>query len=223
MIESKIVPCMDANDLFVKLGFCPLFVRVTNLADGTEEFWSMTMGNDAGISRVAAGDRTANTDKGIKLVKFEEARAIDEDSDPTAVEPGNWYEADGIQITSDAVLLGDDNLLLIEAKRMDLHSLIVRAVHDGGDATNTYIQDGSVDFREAGVSSGWIVYNQTNGNYAYVGAVQRPSGNNKYCRCTLVDSNGDALTAADIDDDDVLFLFSKDNAGYPLSDIGAMT
>ena len=97
--------------------------------------------------------------------------------------------------------------------------------YDAGDTVNTYWQDSSLDFRDMGVSGEekFILYNQTNGNYCFIGEVQKPSGQSKFCRVTLVDSNGDALTAADIDDDDVGVILKYDECGYPLSDIGAMT
>ena len=215
------IPGMDTNDIFIKLGFCADYVRVTNWADGVELQWARHQGNDNCIARVAAGDRTVTSGSGIKLVKFGEMSPHSITSDPSEVEAGQWNDADGIQITSDAALLGNDQILLIEAWGMDWP--MIRAVHDGGDTTHTYIQDSSIDFRDAGVSTGWIVYNQTNGNYSFAGEVQKPSGYTKYCRVTLVEADGTATAAADIDDDDVLFLYPKDCLGYPLSDLGAMT
>lgn len=216
-----ILPGMDTNDLFAKLGYVPAMVRITNLNDGTGLLWAIAMGNDACLTRAAAGDHALATDKGIKLVKFTARRGMDESSDPEAVEVGRWQEANGIQITADATFLADDKLMAIEVFPME--QVIVRAVHDGDSNSNSYLQDSSIDFEQAGVSAGWIVYNQSNGNYAYVGSITKPSGYKNACRVNTVDSNGDATTAADFDAADVVFLYSPDYAAYPMSDIGAMT
>jgi len=218
---STVLPCMDANDLFVKTGFCPDIVRVVNLDTGLELLWNRALGCDNTHQYDATGDPTLATGQGVSLVKFTEMNAMDESSDPSTVESGQWNDANGIKIAADTLMLSDDDLLQIECWTMDVP--MVRAIHDAGDAVNTYIQDSSLDFRDAGVSTGWIIYNKTNGDYAFVGEVQKPSGQSKHCRATLVDSNGDATTAADIDDDDVIYLFPKGYAGYPLSDIGAMS
>jgi len=213
---------MDTNDIFVRLGFCPEVVRITQLDQGEVVTWCRMLGNDAGI-HVDSGTDTVNSDKGIKLVQFDEGKIADDaTSDPSAVTQDEWYKANGIQITSDVAMLEDDHLYLLEAWGMDMP--VIQITHDGGDATNTYVEDSSVDLRHAGVSSGWVVYNQTNGNYAYVGEVKRPAGESKYCRATLVTSRGgNATTAADIDDDDVIYLFPEGYLTYPKSDIGAMS
>lgn len=215
------VPTMDANDCFVRIGWCPEVVRVTKISDGQDNMWCRLMGNDASLSRVAAGDRTANTDRGIKLVQFDKETA-NQSSDPTTINPEEWYKANGVQLTADIAFLADDNIVLVEAWR-SLGPRVIKAVHDGGDATNTYIQDASIDFSLAGVSEGFVVYNLTNGNYAFVGDVQKPQGQKKYCRLTLVDAAGNATTAADIDDDDVLYVYPPKHFPYPYTDIGIMT
>ena len=215
------IPGMDANDLFIKIGWCPDYVRVVNVATGLEFQWFRHMANDNSITRVAAGDRTVTSGNGVKLVKFSEMTNNAITADPTVVEAGQWNEADGIQITDDSLLLGDDNMLFVEAYGIDIP--VVRAVHDGATNNNLHLQDASVDFRDAGVSTGWIIYNQSNGNYCYVGEVQRPPGQAKYCRLTSVLANGSPTTAADFDTNDVCFIYPPNALGYPLADIGAMT
>lgn len=218
---SRIVPLMDTVDFYVKLGFCPDIVKITDLYAGLDMIWARSMPADYSISRVAAGDRTLNTGSGIKLVKFSEMDSNDITAAPTVVESGQWNDADGIMITADAVPLADDVMFLIEAWTLDVP--IVRAVHDGTTSSNTYLEDASVDFRDAGVSTGWVIYNQTNGNYCFVGEVQRPAGKTKFCRATSVLANGSPTTAADFDTSDVCFLMPKSAMAYPLSAIGAMT
>lgn len=213
---------MDTNDCFIKIGWCPEVVRITKLSDGQDNLWTRLMGNDASLSRVAAGDRTANTDKGIKLVLFTDD-PLDASEDPSAVDPSEWWKANGIQITSDVAFLADDNIVLVEAWRMQ--STWMKITHDGGDNCNTYCQDGSFDFRDAGVNPGDIVYNLTNGNYAFVKSLVKPSGLSKYCRIMLAeDVRGETATAsADVDDADVLYVIPRSRAWYPMSDIGLMT
>lgn len=218
---SAVFPLMDTVDFYVKLGFCADVVRLTDLGSGLDSIWSRSMANDASISRVAAGDRTVNTDKGFKLVKFPVGVGADATATPTVVEAGQWNDADGIMITADCVPLADNVMFLLEAWTLDVP--LVRAVHDGTTSSNTYLQDASMDFRDAGVSTGWIIYNQTNGDYCYVGEVQKPLGQAKYCRVTSVFADGSPTTAADFDTSDVCFLMPKSAFPYPLSAIGLMT
>ena len=216
------VIAQGSNDIFIRLGFCPDVVKFTEWATGLGFEWFRGQGNDVGITRTAAGDRTVQTAQGVKLVYFEDI-PHKLTADPTEVEAGDWAHANGIQLTSDVTGLTDHALLMVEAWRIDIN--FVRSVHDGGDAVHTYWQDSSLDFSENGVSGGqkYILYNLTNNNYAHIGAVQRPSGQEKHCRVTLVDSGGTALTAADIDDDDVCIVLPKDSCQYPLSDYGTMS
>jgi len=225
MIErySNIIPIMDTNDSFVKIGFCPDVVRVTKLSDGQDIVWARVMGADTALERVAAGDRTLTSDKGIKLVQFTEMIGMDESSDPSAVDPVEYYKANGIQITADETFMEDDKLCLVEAWRLN-HLWIGPCVHDGTTSSNTYGEDRSFDFLELGVSPNWIVYNQTNGDYAYVKEVIRPMGQTKHCRVyTATDTSGTATTAADFDTADVFYIFPRAAAPYPMSDIGLMT
>jgi len=219
-----------ANDIFLKIAWCPDIIKFTEWATGLGGIWYRLQGKDTAISRVAAGDRTVQTDKGFYLghipMKMNE---MDADGDFTAFGDVNWkedgMEANAVKIASDVVGLTDHALLMFEFYRMTYP--IIRAVHDGGDACNTYIQDASIDFLELGVVSStppqWLVYNLTNQDYAYVGVVQKPSGQQKHCRATLVNAAGTAMAAADIDDDDVLLLLPKYAAQYPLSDYGLMS
>lgn len=232
-MQTVIKPIIGSgkNDTFVYLGFCPDVVEVINYTGKIIGLWSRLLGNDAHLclTPTESDDNgsvpTAEDDEGIKLVQMK-GPGIDQSSDPSAVTDPNL--ADGIQLTGDwgdgvgnGISAGD--LIWIKAYRAT--QPFVLATHDGGDASG-YLQDKSVDFLEAGVSGGqmWIAINITNGDYAYVGEVQKPFGESKYNYCTLVDSNGDAIgaTAADVDDDDEFILMPKNEAQYPLSDIGLM-
>jgi len=214
---------MDTNDSFVRTGFCPEKVRITYLADGQDNLWVRMLGNDASLSRVAAGDRTANTDKGIKLVQFTD-EPLNISADPSAVDPGEFYKANGFQITSDVAFLADDTIIFWEAWGMD--DVWVKCTHDDTTSSNTFAGDASYCFKEIGVTPGnWIVYNQTNGNYAYVKSIAKKTANaTKYSRIyTATDREGTATTAADFDTSDVFFVFPVSSAWWPLSDIGLMT
>jgi len=213
---------MDTNDLFVLIGWCPEKVRLTT-ADGQQVLWYRLLGNDASFERVAAGDITASTGAGIKLVKFTDT-ALNTSSDPSTVDPANYIDANGIQITSDVAFLANDAIVFVEAWRMCKPFL--RAVHDGTTSSNTYFEDASFDFHELGVCGNgkWLIYNQTNANYAYIKEVTKPLGKTKYCRLyTATDAAGTATTAADFDTSDVCIIFPVDAAWYPLSDVGLMT
>lgn len=218
----KQVPCMDTNDLFLFIGFCPDYVEVENLETGNRFKWARHLDNDNALEIASTGTAALTSGAGIKLVKFT-GEPWSLTADPSAVNSDEWYDANGIQITSDAALLADDDMLVVKAYRMD--EPIIRSVHDGGSNKNTYWQDSSMDFKKAGVSGGqtWIIYNKSNGNYAFIGAVQKPTGQSKYCRLTVVNSAGDALTAFDSDDNDIAIIMKKSACAYPMSDIVAAT
>lgn len=213
---------------YFKFGFCPLKVKITGLVeeDIAEWFLPMLASPDAIETVDSTGERTLDGTDGIYLVQFDDGLG-DHTGDggaPTVLEPAEWYKANGIKITASCLPIADGNPYIVEAVRLQVP--IIRTVHDGGDTTHTYWEDSSVDFREAGVSGGqsWILINETNDDYAYVKAVQKPSGENNYCRLTLAENAaGDATAAADVDDDDVAFVIPAGWIQYPLSDLGAMT
>jgi len=221
---STYVVTMDSNDIFVPIGWCPDVVRVTNIYDGQDNLWTRLMGTDGGLERAAAGDRNLRTDKGIKLVKFTDS-VLNTTSDPSEVDPSNWVEANGIQITSDAAMMNDNYVVLVEAWRMN--NVFIKATHDGTTSSNTYFEDASFDFLELGVSGNgqWLIYNiTTNCDYAYVKSVTKPMGKSKHCRIyTATDAAGTATTAADFDTGDICYIFPVSAAWYPMSDIGLMT
>lgn len=220
-----------SNDIFFKLGFCPEIIRINEWATGLEMIWYRLQGLDTAITADATGDRTVQTAQGIVLGSIpEKVDEMDADADFTAFSDANWLEndltANAVKLTSDLTGLTDHALCMMEAYEMDVP--VVRAVHDGGDTSNTYFQDASIDFEKLGVVSSptnpqWLLYNLTNNNYAYIGEVQRVTGKANKCRLTLVTAAGAALAAADIDDDDVALILPKMHQQYPLSDYGIMT
>jgi len=215
------VPMMDTNDLFIYLGFVPGKVVVTSQYDGQETLWFQGMANDASLGRVAAGDRSLLTNAGIKLVQFtDKPSALS--SDPSEVKAYEFWKANGIQVTSDAGLLADDklvNILVFEATDL----IVGPCTHDGDTNNASKCTDKDVDFEACGVSRGHIVYNQSNGNIAFVGSLEKYSGTSIYNTINLVESDLETATAAaDIDTDDVFFVYPP-NIVYPRSDLGYMT
>jgi hypothetical protein len=207
-----------ANAVDVLLGFSPTHVYLQEQGTGLEIEWFKEKGNDTSTTTVAAGDKTLNTDKGIKM-------AIMTDNQSAAVVTEDWTKANAIEITSDCTGMTDGKILVGYAEGLSSGDPIIRGVHDGTTSSNTYFEDSSQDFRDQGVVGGqqWIIYNQSNDNYAYVKSVTKPAGKTRYCRIYTSDEAGNATTAADFDTSDVIYLIPKDQVQYPLSDIGAMT
>ena len=222
-----------SNDIFVKLGFCPDVIRITEWASGLEIMWYRLQGPDTAITATAAGDKSVQTSQGVYLGSINKMTAAEmtADSDFTAFSDVNPVEdgmtANAVKLTSDLTGLTDHALLQFEAWRMQ--EPVFRSIHDGGDTVHTYWQDSSIDFKELGVSGpaaacNWLLYNLTNLNYAYIKDVQKPSGQSKYCRLLLAEAaDGTATAAADIDDGDVALILPIRIAQYPLSDYGLMT
>jgi len=215
-----------SNDIFVRIGFCPDVVRLTEWATGIEMSWYRLQGADTSATTDANGSITVQTTQGMKLVAFtEESTAMTGDltafTDVNPVEDGE--SANGVQLTSDLTGLTDNALLTFEAWRMEVP--VLRGVHDGTTSSNTYFEDSSVDFKKNGVCGGqqWIIHNTTNNNYCYVGEVQKPSGKTKACRLTSVLADGTATTAADFDTSDVVLVMPIRYSQYPLTDCTIMT
>ena len=228
---TKPIVAQGSNDIFIKLGFCPDIVRITEWATGLEMLWYRLQGPDTSITRVAAGDRTVQTAQGLYLGHIaEESYDVDADADFVAFSDVNWVEGDktanAIKLTSDLTGLTDHALCMLEAYEMDVP--VIRSIHDGGDTKHTYWQDASIDFEKLGVITSptkptWVLYNTTNNNYAYIGEVRSVSGKANKCRLTLVNAAGTAMAAADIDDDDVALILPRGEVQYPLSDYGLMS
>ena len=215
------VPMMDTNDLFIYLGFTPGRIIITNLYNGAEEQWAQPMASDSCLQRVVAGDRTLQTDKGVKLVQFDgPPEALS--ADPTVVSPYEFWKANGFMVTSDLASLSDDafvSFLVFEATDL----VVGPCVHDGDTNNASKCIDKDVDFAACGVSKGHIVYNLTNGNIALVASLEKYPGTNIFNSINLVESDGETATsAADIDTNDVFYVFPP-NIAYPKSDLGWMT
>lgn len=230
---SNIVPMTNTADLFVRTGFAPDVVRLTNLYDGKKFLWNRCehghyqgAAASGGLATVVTGGvALTTTAAGIALCKFtENADDLTHDgSDPATVDGTNFTDGNGIKCCQTMDLLADDQLLLVEAWRMNF--IWLKLYHDGG-TTQLFAQDSSYDFRELGVSGNgrWLLYNQSNGNYAYVKKITQPAGKTRHCRLTLaLNTDGDATTAAAMADNDVCYVFPIDAAPYPMSDVGKMT
>lgn len=222
-----------ANDIFLKIGFCPDVIKITEWATGLGIIWYRLQGIDTAITRVAAGDRTVQSGQGIVLGSIEKdhGEEMTADTDFTAFSDSNWAEdgmtANAVKLTSDLTGLTDHALLMFEAFRMQVP--VIRAVHDGDTNNNTYFEDSSIDFKELGVSdqwnrAQWLIYNLSNNNYAYISEVIKPVGKAKHCRLRLAEAtDGTATASADIDTGDVALILPRKYAQYPLSDYGLMT
>jgi hypothetical protein len=220
-----------SNDVFLRIGFCPDFIKIVEHATGLEILWFRLKGNDQSVTCVAAGDRTVSASTGITIGHMAKIPYdMTADTDFTAFTDANWLEdgkeANAVKISSDTTGLTDHAVMFYEAHRMGFPA--IRAVHDGGDNKNTYFQDASIDFEKLGVVSSptdptWLLYNVSNNNYAHIGAVQKVTDKANKCRLTLVTAAGAAVAAADIDDGDIALILPIWAAQYPLGDYGHMT
>jgi len=214
---------MNTKDLFINIGWCPDRVLITNTYDGTGFEWFRIQRNVYGLTRAAAGEKALVTADGINLVKFTDT-AIATSSDPASVDASNYIDANGIMLDQDLAGFADDIIYMVEAWRMNAPWIM--CIHDGTTNSHLYFEDASFDFFDLGVSGNgqWLIYNQTNGNYAYIKSVTKPMGKSKNCRIyTATDAAGTATSAADFVTSDVCFVFPVSAAQYPMSDIGLMT
>ncbi len=215
-----------AADMYFRLGYCPDYVRLVGLIEEDVIEWYPLMGSSNGIATVDAdGIRTLGTE-GITLVKFDDpvGSLPGTGGTPTAVEPAEFYKANGIKIDASCLPIADGNPFAVHVHRMSAPAIY--AVHDGGDNEHLHMQDSSLDFAEMGVEGGqsWIMINETNDNYGYVKSVEKPVGQTKFCRLVLAENAaGDATAAADLVDADVCFILPKHRVQSPLSGVGLMT
>lgn len=212
--------------IYFRLGWCPAKVVVEGSAGLDQMVWTIDMLAATGLEYYATdGVRTAETDTGITLVKFINDAADLPTAAPAAVEPGRYWEANGIMIQAGSEINNDGEPFTAHCFRMN--NPIIRAVHDGTTNNGTYFEDSSIDFLEAGVSPNgkFILLNESNDNYAYVGAITKPAGKSNHCRIyTYEDENlVTATAAADFDTSDVIFIIPRLYVQYPLSGIGLMT
>jgi len=232
---SVTIPMMNTLDHYIRIGFAPDVVRLTNLYDGQRIIWNRAehghyqgAAATGGLAIVVTGGVALGTAlAGVVLCKF-----IEPPTDlthggavPAVVDGTNWIDANGIKICQTAALLTDNKLLMVEAWRMTY--ILLKAYHDGTTSSNTYFEDSSYDFRELGVCGNgkWIIHNQTNSNYAFIKSVVKPAGKTKWCRLyTATDQAGTATTAADFDTSDVCYIFPIEACPYPAATLlGLMT
>jgi len=189
-------------DIAVRLGFCPDHVLVVQIGVGIETLWYRTMPADSELSRVAAGDRTYSTDKGIKPIMIEGVLGSEV---VTELESADYFRCNGFQIE-------DDSPVNINATALHWYAwgsgpYPIRAVHDGGNTCNTYLEDSSLDFRDLGVTPGFVIINATNDDRGVVASVEKPTDKSRYCRLNI----GGGVAGADIDDDDVCYVMPPED------------
>lgn len=212
--------------LYFRTGWCPAKVEIQGSVEEDHVVWTIDLAAGYGVQSIDSdGIMTLTAATGITLVKFEGDSDTIPTSAPTVLEPAEYYKANGIGIGASAAANVDGNPFTVHAFRMNIP--IIRAVHDGTTSSNTYFEDSSIDFIEAGVSDNgkFIIINETNDNYAYVGAITKPAGKTKHCRIYTYEDEGLAVatSAADFDTSDLCFIIPRIAVQYPLSGIGLMT
>ena len=217
-----------AASTYFYTGFVPGYVRVDGWGEEDSNFWCPLIPGEDSIEIIdSTGIRELDTSDGVRLVKFsdEPGTVPGSGGTPSDVENGRWWEANGIEITGSCAAIADGNPYSVLVFRMTVP--IIRAVHDGTTSSGTYFEDSSIDFLEAGVSPNgkFIIINETNDNYAYVGSITKPSGKTRHCRIYTYEDEGlaTATAAADFDTSDVCFIIPRQWAQSPLSGIGLMT
>jgi len=211
--------------MYFRLGWCPSRVDIQGSAEEDSVVWTIDLAAGYGVESVDTDTTNAalTAATGITLVHFDDASDTLPTAAPTSVEPGRWWEVNGIGIGASAAANADGNPFTVHAFRM--HVPIIRAVHDGTTSSNTYFEDSSIDFLEAGVSPNgkFIILNESNDNMGYVGTITKPAGKTRYCRIyTYEDENLSVATAAAaFDTADVCYIIPRQYVQYPL--ITAMT
>ena len=212
--------------MYFRLGWCPSKVLIQGSAEEDLSVWTIDLAAGYALESIdSTGITELTTATGITLVKF----TGDSDTIPTAVpdsvEPGRYWEANGIGIGAAAAANADGNPFTVHAFRMNVP--IVKGVHDGTTSSGAYFEDSSIDFLDAGISPNgkFILINETNNSYAYVGSITKPSGKSNYCRIYTYEDESltTATEAADFDTSDVVFIVPRMHVQYPLSGIGLMT
>lgn len=222
MEEQKLLLGMGTgSDMYFRLGWCPAKVIVQGSADGAEDssIWTLDLAAGAGLQQdIGDGIIDYEASHGITLVKFENDSAILPTSAPSAVEPGRFWEANGIKVP--AASTTDAKMFTVHCFRLTVP--FVRAEHDGGNNKTTYIQDSSIDFLEAGISPNgqFIIINSDDDTMAYVGEITKPEDQTRHCRIyTYEDEDLRVATSTDdFDDGDIVFIIPRQYVQYPLID-----
>jgi len=187
-----------AADIDVRTGFQADVIKLINLTDFSTSTWYRALLDENAIAGTASGTLSLAVSTGVNLIKID---------GPVGSEVVTVLEASGVKglfangfrIESDAGVNDDAELIWWEA--IASQRRFIRAVHDGTTSSN-YLEDRSLDFRELGVTAGWVVVNFTNDNRGVVDEIQRPTGQTRYCRLTIAGG----VAAADFDTADVCFI-----------------
>jgi len=210
-----------AADTYIRTGWCPDTVKITDCTTHIELIWHRVIPH-LGEQRVANGTGTNDTDC-MSLVTFpdnpEDLTAV-----PSDVDNDKWYNANGFRIDAGVASIPDASLCYVEAWASPIPQ--IKIYHDGG-ASGVFIQDASVDLVKSGVvgNGDWIAINTSNDDYAFVGAISKPDGQANYCKALLYEDANltTATAAAAIADNDIIVLMRHRDSQYPLSSIGLMT
>jgi hypothetical protein len=217
-----------AAKTYFRTGWAPAYVEIKGAVEEDDAEWNFMIVPAGSIEVVdSTGIRTLGTTDGLGLCKFSDGLGDvpGAGGTPSDIENGRFWEANGFYIDDGVVAIADGNPYLVRAYQMD--GVFVRGVHDGTTSSGTYFEDASIDFRAAGVSGNgkFIIINESNDNYAYVGPITKPAGKANYCRIyTYEDENlVTATAAADFDTNDVCYIIERAYVQHPLSGIGLMT
>ena len=185
-------------DINVRLGFRADAIMIFDVTNLNQLYWFRCLADEDGISDTALGALVAATSTGINLIQIDGAVG---DETVTVVEANSvkGMFANGFRLESDAIPNADAALLHYMA--FGGASKYIRGVHDGTTSSN-YFEDSSLDFRELGVTAGWVMVNLSNDNRCLVNEIQRPTGKTRYCRLTVPST----VAAADFDTADVVFI-----------------
>ncbi len=214
MIKTGLLAGTGA-DIDVPLGFRPDVIEVVNLTDFSRCVWYRALLDENAIAYTASGTASLAVSTGINLIRIE--GVIGSGNETVTVVEANavcGLHANGFRLESDAG--PNDNAELLHYTAIRGSGSWIRGVHDGTTSSN-YFEDRSLDFRELGVTKGWVMYNFSNDNRCLVEEVQRPSGQTKYCRLTVPSS----VAAADFDTADIVFVMPPDEE--QITAITAMT
>ena len=83
---TNVVYMMDGKDIFIRIGWAPDVVKITNLYDGQRFIWSrVDHGVSGGLGIDVTGGVVLVTTEGIGLCNFSDD-PVTQSSDPTAID-----------------------------------------------------------------------------------------------------------------------------------------
>jgi len=200
-------------DIDVRLGFRADAIEIFDLTNLNRLYWFRCLADENGVALSVSGTLAAASSTGINLIKIDGAVG---DETTTVLEASSvkGLFANGFRLESDATV--NANAALLHYKAFGGASNYIRGVHDGTTSSN-YFEDSSLDFRELGVTAGWVMINLNNDDRCLVNEIQRPTGKARYCRLTVPST----VSAADFDTSDVVIVMPAEEE--QITAITAMT